>query len=104
MAGFGGADDLLDGLPANLRLQLDLVMNRSLFLKVPAFSKCTPDMICELVSRSVRQYAFPGQWIVRQGDPGIGLFMITRGVVEVSQKKEVADQGRRSGSFRGSSC
>ena len=32
-AGFGGADDILEGLPANLRLQLDLVMNRALFLK-----------------------------------------------------------------------
>ena len=69
--------------------------------QVPAFAKCTPDMICELVSRSVRQYAFPGQWIVRQGDPGIGLFMITRGVVEVSQKKEV-DASTNSGDGDGS--
>ena len=78
------ADSMLEDLPANLKLQLDIVMNRSLFLKVPAFRDCSLPQICELVPRIVRQYALGGQFIVRQGQPGLGLFMIYRGVCEVS--------------------
>ena len=82
--GFSG-DRMLDDLPANLRLQLDLVMHRSLFLKVPAFKDCTLAQICELVPRIVRQYALSGQHIVREGQAADGLFMISRGHVLVKQ-------------------
>ena len=41
--------------------QIDLVLNRSLFLKVPAFRQCTPAQICELVPRIVREFALKDQ-------------------------------------------
>ena len=55
------SDDMLNELPTNLRLQIDLVLNRSLFLKVPAFRQCTPAQICELVPRIVREFALKDQ-------------------------------------------
>jgi len=89
-AGAGNeADDLLGDLPNNLRLQLDLVLNRSLFLKVPAFRECTPGQICELVPRIVRVYAIDGQYIVQQGQPGVGLYMIARGGVQMWKGTEM---------------
>eukprot|EP00966_Prymnesium_polylepis_P259412 5991957-Prymnesium_polylepis.1 len=51
--------------------------------QVPAFRDCSLAQVCELVPRIVRQYALSGQFIVRQGHPGLGLFMISRGVCEV---------------------
>jgi len=96
------ADSMLEDLPANLKLQLDIVMNRSLFLKVPAFRDCSLPQICELVPRIVRQYALGGQFIVRQGQPGLGLFMIYRGVCEVSKDEDAPGALKRqtsSGQF-----
>mmetsp|Transcript_51424 Transcript_51424/g.111931 ORF Transcript_51424/g.111931 Transcript_51424/m.111931 type:complete len:995 (+) Transcript_51424:117-3101(+) len=96
---FAGAGDSanedLEDLPANLRLQLDIVLNRSLFLKVPAFRECTPGQICELVPRIVRQYALRSQFIVEQGGEALGLYMIARGTVEVlSDHEHVGMLGR----------
>ena len=53
--------------------------------QVPAFRECTPGQICELVPRIVRQYAIDGQYIVQQGQPGVGLYMIARGGVQMWQ-------------------
>jgi len=90
-AGFN-ADDMLIDLPTNLRLQIDIVTNRALFLKVPAFRECTLVQICELVPRIVRQYALRGQHIMQEGQPASGLFMIARGICQMLHDKTVIGQ------------
>ena len=52
--------------------------------KVPIF-KDIPARALESVARSMRERVYePGQVIVKQGDPGVGFFLITEGRVEVS--------------------
>ncbi|MDQ7843645.1 MAG: cyclic nucleotide-binding domain-containing protein [Armatimonadota bacterium] len=52
--------------------------------KVPIF-KALPARELEFISRSVKERTYePGAVIVKQGDPGIGFFMIIDGRVEVS--------------------
>jgi len=52
--------------------------------KVPIF-KVLPPMELEFISRSVKERVYePGTVIVKQGDPGVGFFMIAEGRVEVT--------------------
>ncbi|MDR7522041.1 MAG: trypsin-like peptidase domain-containing protein [Armatimonadota bacterium] len=53
-------------------------------MNVPIF-KDIPTRLLESVARSMRERIYePGQVIVKQGDPGVGFFLITEGRVEVS--------------------
>jgi CRP/FNR family cyclic AMP-dependent transcriptional regulator len=53
-------------------------------MNVPIF-KDLPARSLESLARSMRERTYePGAVIVRQGDPGVGFFLITDGVVEVS--------------------
>ncbi|MGQ0567918.1 MAG: cyclic nucleotide-binding domain-containing protein [Armatimonadota bacterium] len=53
-------------------------------MHVPIF-KDLPARSLESVARSLRERIYePGATIVRQGDPGLGFFLITEGRVEVS--------------------
>ncbi len=52
--------------------------------KVPIF-KGLPPRELEFISRSVKERTYePGKVIVKQGDPGVGFFMIAEGRVEVT--------------------
>ena len=52
--------------------------------KVPIF-KGLPPRELEFISRSVKERTYePGTVIVKQGDPGVGFFMIAEGRVEVT--------------------
>jgi len=62
--------------------------------KVPIF-KGLPAMELEFIARSVKERLFePGAVIVKQGDPGVGFFMITDGRVEVTRDgHKIRDMG-----------
>jgi CRP-like cAMP-binding protein len=68
--------------------------------KVPLFADLT-DQSLEHLARSLRERAYePGAIIVKQGDPGLGFFLITAGRVEVTHNDHhVRDLG--SGEFFG---
>lgn len=85
-AGFDENESILQDLPITLRLQLDLVINRNLFLKVPFFKNCDMSQITVMVPRIHREYAWPGKTIMHEGGEGRGLFMIGRGFVRVEQQ------------------
>ncbi len=52
--------------------------------KVPIFKPLPPREL-EFVARSVKERVYePGAVIVKQGDPGVGFFMIVDGTVEVT--------------------
>jgi CRP-like cAMP-binding protein len=62
----------------------DPVSVMSYLMNVPIF-KDLPAGSLESVARSVRERVYePGAVIVRQGDPGVGFFLITEGLVEVT--------------------
>jgi CRP-like cAMP-binding protein len=55
-------------------------------MNVPIF-KDLPARSLESIARSMRERVYePGAVIVRQGDPGLGFFLITEGRVEVSHE------------------
>jgi CRP-like cAMP-binding protein len=61
----------------------DFTAYREYLRRVPIF-KGLPERELEFIARSVKERAFePGTVIVKQGDPGIGFFMIVDGRVEV---------------------
>lgn len=62
--------------------------------KVPIFSKL-PARELEYVARSVKERVYEaGTVIVKEGDPGLGFFLITEGRVEVShQDHRIRDMG-----------
>lgn len=68
--------------------------------KVPIF-KGLPPRELEFISRSVKERTYePGSVIVKQGDPGVGFFMIVEGKVEVGHDgHRIRDMG--SGEFFG---
>ncbi len=68
--------------------------------KVPIFSKL-PARELEFVARSVKERVYePGTVIVKQGEPGVGFFLIAEGRVEVARDKhKIRDMG--AGEFFG---
>ena len=57
-AGFDESEEMLAELPVSLRLQLDLVLNRDLFLKVPFFKNCDTSFLVVMVPRIHGEYAW----------------------------------------------
>jgi len=63
-------------------------------MKVPLFREL-PGRQMESIARSLRERVYePGSVIVKQGDPGLGFFLITQGRVEVTHENHhVRDLG-----------
>ena len=62
-AGFDESEEMLAELPISLRLQLDLVLNRDLFLKVPFFKSCDTSFLTVMVPRIHREYTWWGKTV-----------------------------------------
>jgi CRP-like cAMP-binding protein len=73
------ATDTLSELPVSLRLQLDLVINRDLFLKVPFFKNCETSFLIVMVPRIHREYTWWGKTVVVEELFATGLHMLGRG-------------------------
>lgn len=83
-AGFDESEEMLAELPVSLRLQLDLVLNRDLFLKVPFFKNCDTSFLVVMVPRIHGEYCWWGKTIVSEGMHAAGLHMLARGFCRVS--------------------
>jgi putative ABC transport system ATP-binding protein len=87
------------------RIVSDIVLNDALriceFLKgVEAFKNLTPNELTEVAERMTRRQYMPGEVIIREGEIGEELFLISEGEVEVERAgHEVARLG--SGDFFG---
>ena len=75
-AGFDELEELLSELPISLRLQLDLHLNRDLFLKVPFFKNCETSFLVVMVPRIHREYLWSGKAVVLEGYHASGLHMV----------------------------
>ena len=79
------SEEMLAELPISLRLQLDLVLNRDIFLKVPFFKNCDTSFLIVLVPRIHREYAWWGKTVVHEGLFATGLHMLARGFCKVTK-------------------
>jgi CRP-like cAMP-binding protein len=88
----GSADSsLLERLPSTLRVQLKLVQNRELFLRVPFLRSASQAEISRLVDKILTEFAWPGSTIVQEGEAGRGLFLVIRGFLKVSEKGQLLE-------------
>ena len=62
-----GEDELLPGLPKQLRFQLEIFHKRDVFLKVPFIRHCTVPQILDLVPMVELEFGAPGRHLLREG-------------------------------------
>ena len=87
--------DVMTSMPTSLRRQLSIALNRKLFLKVPLFKYCDAHCILALVERLRPTMALPGDYIIREGEVGTALYLVSRGRVLVLKRVEGSDAERR---------
>jgi CRP-like cAMP-binding protein len=78
-------ENTLSGLPRALRLQVALTTHKSIFVQLPLFWLCSETEILTIVQRLKPCIVLPGEMLVRQNIVGVGLFILTKGAVEVLQ-------------------
>ena len=88
-AGFDDSDAMLGELPISLRLQLDLVLNRDLFLKVPFFRNCETSFLIVMVPRIHRECSWWGKTVVHEQLFATGLHMLSRGFCKATKEGRI---------------
>ena len=98
-----GYDDelVLASLPANLRTELSLCVNRELVESVPLLKGASPELIRELVQELKPLVAVPGEDLFRHGAPGNEMYFILHGEVEIISPTGERLAGLQDGSFFG---
>ena len=76
------AHQVLEGLPASLKLQLTLVMHSPAFVKLPLFWLFSPAETLAVAQRLQPVLALPGEALVKAGEKGAGLFLMMKGAVQ----------------------
>lgn len=84
----GQQSEMLEDLPAPLRTEIALHLNRNVLRKVPLFSGASEVFLRELVLHFESVVAIPGEAIVRRGEIGHRIYFISRGTVEVLSHDE----------------
>ncbi|HRP67972.1 MAG TPA: ion transporter [Turneriella sp.] len=74
---------VLDELPASLKLQVAMHLNRDIIEKVPMFSNAPQELIQEIVVSLKPMLYTPGDYICRKGEMGDEMYFISRGRVEI---------------------
>ncbi|KAL1499279.1 hypothetical protein AB1Y20_011489 [Prymnesium parvum] len=82
-AGFEEGEQMLETLPVSLRLKLDLVLSKNIFIKVPFFKNCDLSQISVIVPLVHHEFAGPGKTVLHEGVTCTGLYMIGRGFAKV---------------------
>lgn len=82
-------ENTLSGLPRALRLQVALTTHKAIFVQLPLFWLCSETEILTIVQRLKPCIVLPGELLVRQNVFGVGLFILTKGAVEVLQDNQL---------------
>ena len=80
------APQIMTTLPATLQVELAQEMHRQMMMKIPLFSSLSPQAIFFLVNNWTRSVYMPQDRIIREGDVINRMYIIIRGVVQVSIK------------------
>lgn len=81
---------ILGDLPESLREELALAMRRDLIQKVPFFRDADEDLLRDIVMALRPIVYIPGSYVIREGEVGDCMYIISSGAVEV-----VSQDGRR---------
>ena len=87
-----GDESIMNDLPPVLQLQVDIVATKAMFSRVTLFRFFPMDAILMLVQRLQPVLVLPNEIVLRQGQAGIGLFFIARGLVNVLRDDEVVNR------------
>ena len=75
-------EEVLVGLPRAMRMQINLLMHKSVFVKLPLFWLCTEEEMLLIVQRLRPCLIMPGEMMLKEGTIGAGLFLLMKGAVE----------------------
>lgn len=78
--------NVLEDLPASLKLQVALHLSQGMIEKVPLFSGAGDDLVQQIVMNLKATVFTPGDYIFREGEGGDSMYFISRGRVEVVSK------------------
>ncbi|GMF12892.1 unnamed protein product [Phytophthora lilii] len=71
-------------LAHTLRLEVGLYKYMNLVVRIPFWESCSPDFATQIILSLVVRVYLPDDYVVRKGDTGAEMFMINRGICEVS--------------------
>jgi len=96
-----GVDEaaVLDALPASLRADILLFMNRAFIKRVRWFRHCTAGFIRSIASRLEQHLFLPGERIFLRGSLGQHMFFVNEGTIEI--ERDSALLKLKSGDFFG---
>ena len=88
--------------PPHRSSEVYLYLRTNLILSVPFLRQCSPEVVQELVMRLKSEIFLPADYIVHKGAPGAEMFLISKGICEVTitdiinpVKKEEANKPKR---------
>jgi len=76
-------DTFMRDLPETLRLEISLHLNRDILRKVALFKDADEVFVHAVIGRLDPMVFLPGDFIIRQGEPGSCMYFLSRGDVEV---------------------
>lgn len=82
-------EDVLVGLPRAMRMQINLLMHKPVFVKLPLFWLCTEEEMLLIVQRLRPCLIMPGEMMLKEGTIGAGLFLLMKGAVETTSNREL---------------
>jgi hypothetical protein len=74
--------DVLVGLPRALRMQMNLIMHKPIFVQLPLFWLCSEQEILLITQRLRPCVIMPGEMLIKENRLGVGLFLLMKGAVE----------------------
>lgn len=77
---------VVSALPLNLRTEVSLFLNRDIIERVPLFRGASEDFIREIALQLRPVVFMPGDYVFRAGEPGMDMYFISRGRLEVIAK------------------
>ncbi len=77
------SDTFMRDLPETLRLEISLHLNRDILDKVALFKGADEVFVHAVVGKLEPMVFLPGDFIIRQGEPGSCMYFLSRGDVEV---------------------
>jgi voltage-gated potassium channel len=80
--------DIISDLPASLKSEIYLHLNRHLIEKVPFFKNTDKKFINEIILLLKPKIFLPGDYIFRKGDVGISMYFISKGSIDVLSDDE----------------
>lgn len=77
--------DVLSGLPETLQEEVQISAHWQMISQVPLFEGCTERLLVRIIKQLKTREYLPGDKIIKAGEPGRDMLLISHGMVEVVQ-------------------